>query len=279
MSNDTRAEIVVGYATDHLLTRILEALAKTGADTAALTSTDIKPVDEFHTGGIVATEHLLSKLDIRHGQRILDLGSGLGGTARLIAEHTGAEVIGIDLTPEFVDVANALSERVRLADSTCFLTASATDLPLPDNSFDHAIMIHVGMNIADKRRVFAETARVLRPGGHFGLFEIMQGDNPEPLAFPLPWALKSETSFLATPESYQVAAQAAGFELVDEEDRTDFALDFFDQIFNKVAVTGLPPLGIHLLMGETTRQKMTNYVLNTKAGKMCARELVFRVAM
>lgn len=278
MTNNTRAEIVAGYASDGLLTRILDALAKTGADAAALTPSDIAAVDQFHTGGIVATGHLLAKLDIRHGQKILDLGSGLGGTARHMAEHMRADVTGIDLTPEFVDVANALSKMVGLAGNTRFLTASVTDLPLPGDSFDHAIMIHVGMNIADKACIFAETARVLRPGGHFALFEIVQGESPDPLAFPLPWARNSGASFLATPESYHVGAHAAGFELVDEEDRTDFALDFFDRILTTTAVTGLPPLGLHLLMGDTAREKMINYVINTRSGRMGAREFVFRMS-
>ena len=270
-----RRAIVEGYQSGSLIAAIDAALREAGKDPAHLAPEDLKPVDEFHTGGIAATEHLLERAAFPRGARIADLGSGLGGPARLMALALDARVEGVDLTPEFVAVAEELSRRVGLDERTRFHVGSVTDLPLADAAFDHATMIHVGMNVADKARLMAQAARVLRPGGRFATFEIMQGEDETPLAFPLPWARSPAASHLATPGEYRAAAEAAGFGLIEEEDRTDFALAFFDKIFAMVAENGLPPLGAHLVMGADAREKMTNYVANAKAGRMQAVQMIF----
>jgi SAM-dependent methyltransferase len=267
--------VVAGYQSGRLLQTILAALKQTGADPERLRPDDLKPVDEFHTGGIVATEHLLDRAGFPKGARIADLGCGLGGTARLMATRFGAQVTGVDLTPEFVAVATELSRRVGLEGLTTFLTGSVTDLPLETAGFDHATMIHVGMNVADKSAIMAEAARILRPGGRFAIFEVMKGDNDAPLDFPVPWARAAQTSHLAAPEDYRCAAREAGLSLIEEEDRTTFALAFFDRIFSTLAKQGPPPLGVHLVMGEDARDKMTNYVANTRVGRMRAAQMIF----
>src|SRR5690606_32008034 len=115
-----------------------------------------------------------------------------------IAERTGARVTGVDLTPDFVETARSLTETVGL--SADFVVGSALDLPFADAAFDLATLIHVGMNIPDKPRLFAEAARVLVPGGAFAIYEVMRfGAHP---AFPLPWAADASSSFLETPDGY-----------------------------------------------------------------------------
>ena len=70
---------------------------------------------------------------------------------------------GVDLTPRFVEVATSLSQRLGLADRLAFHCGSALELPFPEDSFDGAYMLHVGMNIPDKTTLFAEVRRCCGP--------------------------------------------------------------------------------------------------------------------
>ncbi len=264
------------YTTGELTQRVRAALRASGVDPDAATTADLKAGDEFHTGGVAATEHLFAQLAPTHATRVLDVGSGIGGTARYVADRYDATVTGIDLTPEFVDTATALSALVGLGEKTGFVVGSALDMPLPDAGFDLAVMLHVGMNIKDKPGLFAEVARVLATGGTFALFDVMGGAVAEPLVFPLPWSAVPETSFVDPPAVYRDAAAAAGLTLETETDRTDFAIAFFEQVFAQTAESGPAPLGIHLMMGDTAPEKFRNYVANLHAGRIRPTAMIFR---
>ena len=156
------------------------------------------------------------------------------------------------------------------------MVGSALNMPVADAGFDLAVMFHVGMNIEDKAGLFAEVSRALATGGTFALFDVMGGAVSGPLVFPLPWSTVAETSFVDPPEVYVEAANAAGLELIARTDRTDFALAFFEQAFARMAESGPPALGIHLMMGETAPEKFQNYVTNLKAGRICPTEMIFK---
>lgn len=263
------------YGGSGVIAGIRAALAQAGLDPGRLTPADLKPVDEFHTGGAEATEALLDQLALGPGSRVLDLGCGVGGPARAIVARHGARVTGIDLTAEYVEAARELTEMVGLADRARFLQGSVTALPVADGSADRALMQHVGMNVADKAALFREAARALAPGGLFGLFEVMRGAEPSPLAYPLPWASSPDHSFLASPEEYRAAAAAAGFVLRAERDRAAFAAAFFRRLIDRLARKGPAPLGLHLLMGVDAQNKVTNYLANLEAGRIAPVEMIF----
>ncbi|MEM7497200.1 MAG: methyltransferase domain-containing protein [Pseudomonadota bacterium] len=273
---DTEVAIARHYTTPALMDRVRAALEAAGHDPSAPSPEALKPLDEFHTGGLEATEALLSGLEIGPATRVLDIGCGIGGTVRHVVGRHGCPTAGIDLTPQFVETAVALSALAGNAPSLGFHVASALDLPFEDGAFDLALMFHAGMNIEDKHALFAEAARVLAPGGRFALFDVMALDPAEPIVFPLPWSARAETSFVATPGAYLDAAAAAGLNLVAERPRGDFALAFFEKVFAHIAANGMPPLGIHLLMGEeSAAEKLANYVANVKAGRIAPVEMVF----
>ncbi|WP_120635169.1 methyltransferase domain-containing protein [Ruegeria sp. EL01] len=264
------------YTTGALTERVREALQASGVDPDAATVADLKAGDEFHTGGVAATDHLFAQLAPTHATRVLDIGCGIGGTSRYVVDHYDSNVTGVDLTPEFVETAIALSDLVGLSQKMTFVVGSALDLPVPDAGFDLAVMLHVGMNIDDKAGLFSEVSRVLATGGTFALFDVMGGSVDEPLAFPLPWSTLPETSFVDAPDVYKDAAAAAGMELVAENDRTEFAIAFFQEVFARVAESGPAPLGIHLMMGETAPEKFQNYVANLEAGRIRPTEMIFK---
>ncbi|MEO3413573.1 methyltransferase domain-containing protein [Roseovarius sp. CAU 1744] len=265
------------YSGETLLDSIRAALKQSGVDPDAPGIEDLKPVDEFHTGGLEATDALLDQLEITPQTRVLDIGCGIGGAARHVAARTGAHVRGFDLTPDFVDTASALSRLVGLSDATRFQVGSALDIPEPDDSADLALMFHVGMNIEDKPKLFQEAARVLAPGGTFALFDVMRASDT-PLTFPFPWAEEAAFSFVTPPEIYRAAAKAAGFELQAERNRSAFAREFFDRVLARIAEAGgPPPVGIHLLMHETGKTKIENYVTHLTAGDIAPVEMIFRL--
>ena len=113
---------------------------------------DLAAVDEFHIRGRRATLEIIEALGLTADSHVLDLGSGLGGPARTLAEVTGCTVTGVDLAPEFCQVAAAFSEWTGLSGRTRFHVGDATATGLPDESLDAAMTVHVGMNIPEQAR-------------------------------------------------------------------------------------------------------------------------------
>jgi ubiquinone/menaquinone biosynthesis C-methylase UbiE len=260
MSND-RA-VSEHYLHGDLLKAIEAAIPKLGKTIDSITIDDLAPVDEFHIGGRQATEHFLSQLNISEQDHILDVGCGLGGASRYVANRYNNQVTGIDLTEEYVDTGNALCAWVKLDAQISLHQASALSMPFQDETFDGAYMMHVGMNIDDKVQLFNEIYRVLRPGASFGVYDVMRNKDGE-LTYPVPWAAEKSTSSLAAPDQYRSALENAGFVVSQENNRRDFALDFFKRLAEKTqADRGPPPLGLHILMKESTAVKIKNMVKN-----------------
>ncbi len=166
--NPLESVIADHYGDATLMARIDAGLEAAGIDKNTLTPDDLAPFDEFHIGGREATERLVSKMSLSDGDHVLDIGCGIGGAARLIADQAGCRVTGIDLTPEYIETAKTLTERTGLTDSVRLQTASALAMPFGDERFDAAITIHVAMNIANRAALYGEIARVMKPGGCSG---------------------------------------------------------------------------------------------------------------
>src|SRR6185369_6363538 len=126
---DGSAEIERHYGRGGLLDRILAGLKEAGKDVDHLTIDNLAPIDEFHSRRRLATTELARMLAPMPGQRLLDVGSGLGGPARYLAQVCGCRVTGVDLTAEFVAVANDLARRTGLATQVGFQQGSALALP------------------------------------------------------------------------------------------------------------------------------------------------------
>jgi len=265
------------YAHGALEEAILKALAAAGKDADRLAPKDLAPVDEFHIGGRQATVAFAQQFGAQPGMRLLDIGCGLGGAARYFASEHGCQLSGIDLSAEYAAVANALAARVGLGDRVCCRQASALALPFAPGSFDGAYMFHVGMNIEDKAGLFGEVRRVLTPSGAFGIYDVMRlaaGD----LRYPVPWASGPESSFIADAATYRRLLAAAGFEVTQERNRRDFALEVFGQMRARGASGAPAPLGLHIVMGAGAGQKVKNMMDDIAAGLIAPVELICRVA-
>jgi ubiquinone/menaquinone biosynthesis C-methylase UbiE len=263
------------YAHGTLEGTIFAALAASGKDLDRLAPADLAPVDEFHIGGREATIDFAAELGVEPGLNLLDIGSGLGGASRYFAHERGCHVTGIDLTEEYVRLAKALAKRVGLEDQVSYQHGSALALPFAPGSFDGAYMLHVGMNISDKARLFAEVRRVLKPGGVFGIYDVMRENGAGDLSFPVPWAASPDTSFVESAATYRSLLASAGFAVQKERGRRELAIEFFRRM-RAAQGGGPPPLGLHILMGASAPQKFANMIENVERGLVAPTEMVSR---
>lgn len=271
--NDQQA-VASHYSHGSLLGAIEDGLAKQGITPEDATIEDLGPVDEFHMGGRAATANLLDQLEILPSHKWLDVGCGLGGAARFAASQYGARIVGVDLTPEYVSAGRVLCDWVGLSERIELHTSSALGTPFAASEFDGAYMMHVGMNIEDKGALFDEVARVLKPGATFAIYDIMKS-NSEELVYPVPWAASSETSWLAAPELYRAHLEERGFTVIKVSDRRSFAVAFFREMREaNEARGGPPPLGLHVLMQQSTNEKIPNMVANMAAGRISPVEMI-----
>ncbi len=223
---DVRDLVRQHYGTRSVAEAVLTTLADAGVAVDRLRVEDLAPVDQLHAGGSAATTHLLGRLE-HHGAgpgsaTLLDVGCGIGGPARVAATR-GWRVSGVDLTPELVEAATTLTERVGLGDRVTYAVAPAEALPLDDASCGAAVLVHVGMNVPDKRALLAEVHRVLEPGGVFAAYEQVRREAGD-LPFPMPWAEDERSSFVEPVEDYVAHLRATGFEVLEVEDRTTASL-------------------------------------------------------
>lgn len=274
---DTERKVATHYTHGALLQAILDALKQMGKDPERFAPLDLATGDEFHLGWLPATAALAKDLGLAAGTHVLDVGSGIGGPARYFAEAHKCRVTGIDLTEEFVQVATELTRRCGLADRAAFRQGSALDLPFDAKAFDAATLIHVGMNIADKARVFAEVRRVLKSGALFCVYEVMIAGDGE-LPYPMPWAQNAETSFVETPEAYRRLLTDAGFKIEREENRRTFVLDLAREMRAKIEREGLPALNQHVLIGPEAKLRLGNVMATLEKGTIAPIEMVARAA-
>jgi ubiquinone/menaquinone biosynthesis C-methylase UbiE len=271
-----QADVSEHYTHGNLLEAIRAGLASLGKTQGDLTADDLAPVDEFHIGGHQASIDFLDQLGFASDMHILDVGCGLGGAARFAALRYESRITGIDLTPEYVASGNILCEWLGLRPRVSLQEGNALAMPFDDGTFDGAYMLHAGMNIADKDALAAEVSRVLKPGSLFGIYDVMR-TGPGEITYPVPWATNAGLSQVAEPECYKRALQTAGFAIIAERNRRDFALNFFEELrARSAAAGGPPPLGLHLLMGKTTPEKVKNMIANVSEGRIAPVELIAR---
>ncbi len=270
--DDSNNKIISHYSKSQLYEVIIEAIKNDGINLENLKVEDFKRVDEFHIGGPQATLDLLDQLKIKPKTKVLDIGSGIGGPARLISSHYGANVTGIDLTPDFVETAIKINDLLGL--NIKFLIGNALNIPSDENEYDLATLLHVGMNIPDKYKLFSEVSRVLNKGGSFAVYDVMIIEEGN-FEFPVPWASTPSGSFVEAPNNYYEAATASGFSLISKRSRKKFALEFFNDLKKIIEKSGLPPVGLNLVMGTDAKIKIENVVKAIEKGHLAPVEMIF----
>ena len=245
---------------------IVSALNKMSKPLDSLTVEDLAPVDHFHARGFPATVELADRLPLKAGQHIVDIGCGLGGPARYLAKRFQCNVSGVDITEPFVEAANNLTALLRMERQVHIEHGDGQHLPYADSTFDGAFTQHVTMNVADRLAFFAEAYRVLKPGAFFALTEHGLGEKGDP-HYPVPWSMDGSGAYLVTPSETRALLQRAGFIDIRMEDTGAKYAAGYKAAIEKAQKGELPPLGVHLLMGETAPQKTRNALRNIEEGR------------
>jgi sarcosine/dimethylglycine N-methyltransferase len=269
---DVLAEVRDHYRATGLTGRLKTALAALGADDRLLAPSELGALDQFHTRGLAATVALAQLAGIATDASVLDIGSGVGGPARLLAT-CGCRVTGVDLSEAFVEAARYLTERTGQSAQVSFETGDALRLPFDDNRFDFVLLQHVAMNISDRGRLYREIRCVLRSGGRFATYDIVsRSDAPH---YPVPWARTPETSFLLTDAATRDAIEPAGFRTLAWRDDTEAAKAWIAEL----RASGPPPSpNLGVVMGPDFAQLAANLGRNILEGRLGVLMAVFEAA-
>ncbi len=129
--------------------------------------------ESYHPGGLELTRRLGRCIGLQPRERVLDVASGPGSTAFLLAEEFGVAVEGVDLGERAVAGATALAAQRGLSDRVRFHMGDAERLPLDDGSVDAVVCECAFCTFPDKPTAAAEMARVLRRGGRVGITDVV----------------------------------------------------------------------------------------------------------
>jgi ubiquinone/menaquinone biosynthesis C-methylase UbiE len=217
---------------DGIVTNATEA----GLDTATMTAADLysRGLDCHNLGGFAQLERIaIAAADVAEPSvvdQVLDVGCGLGGPSRFIAERYGCRVVGIDLVQVRIDVARALTEMTRFGDKVEYRLGDALALPFEDETFAQAWILDASIHIRDKVALFAELARVVRPAGVLVLHDQLG---------PLPAAMRPAKRAapyvaLSLPQMIRVI-ESAGFRLESWRDTTAHTLEWFHRLRERLA--------------------------------------------
>ncbi len=244
---------------------ILDTIEKMGISKTDITRKHTSSFDEFHVRGKAVSEELFSQIELTQDSQVLDLGCGLGGTCRMLAEKYNCTVHGIDYSEQHIETAASLSELIGFQNKTLFTQADATQLPYPSEEFDLIITQHVQMCIEDKQRLYSEIKRVLKKGGQLIYYDVFK-KNDNSLNYPLPWVDDQNNNHLITSDQLKDLLQSLNLKKITSEDQTQKGIAFLSSFLAKAEEKPAILTGQKILMGDNALDKVTNLYQALKDG-------------
>ncbi|PIE20657.1 MAG: SAM-dependent methyltransferase [Neptuniibacter caesariensis] len=236
----------------------------------------IAPIDQLHIGGIKASEKLIARIVQSGAQRVLDVGSGLGGLMRLLESRRNLSVIGLDITHDLNRINQQLSALTPDKSKPEIVTADAHHLPFAGNQFDLIIFQHSLLNMPDDNQVLSECARVLKPQGKLLLHEVVQGANYSAMQYPVPWARSMEDSHLRDTQTICSLLEHKGFTITELSDWSEDALNWRKRQSEKERgqKPQAAPVSPRMVLGPEFQNMGSNVMTNLANNAACVIELV-----
>ncbi len=265
------------WGTGDVYFRIIEAMKAAGIDPDTVTVEQLAPVDHFHARGFPATVELADALPIEAGQRLVDIGCGIGGPARYLARRFGCKVDGLDITAPFVEAGNKLTALVGMQDVVKIELGDGQKLPYADTTFDGGYAQHVTMNVPDRSAFFDEAFRVLKPGAFFALTEHGLGELGDP-HHPLPWSEDGSGAYLMRPADTVAVLEKSGFSDIQVTDTGESYLQGYLRVIEMAGKGEAPVFGTHILLGKLAPQIVRNAARNIEEGRTHPVQIIGRKA-
>ena len=198
--------------------------------------------ESYHPGGLALTRRLATGLGLRPGWRVVDVASGPGATARLLADEYGVTVDGVELGEPAVERARSATDEAGLSGSVRFHRGDAERLPFPDAIADAIVCECAFCTFPDKAAAASEFARVLRPGGRAGITDVtVEGGLPEELRTLAAWvACIADARPVA---QYTEILTKAGLAIVSVEEHDGAVARMIEQIEARLTVLRMSAAG------------------------------------
>ena len=235
----------------------------------------IAAVDQFHIGGLTATLKMIELANFKPQDRVLDIGCGIGGPARTIADTCHCHVTGIDLSEDYCQAARLISRQLNMGDQTQFIRANALKIPFNNNSYSALWTQHITMNIADKKALMTEFYRVLKPAGQLLMYEVLCTTHAnDSIKYPLPWARRSEDSFLDNIHNYEALLHNCGFQLKHLQDVSATAIVSIQSVIKRIKQGEKKDPSLEIILGDSFLTMMENLLESLTNNKLSVVEFI-----
>ncbi|MDC1375490.1 methyltransferase domain-containing protein [bacterium] len=269
----SKEEVEAFWTRGDIHSRIHSAMTKANLIDKKLEIEELFPIDQYHARGIAATIDLGKRMPIKKHQCILDIGCGLGGPARYYAKEFECIITGIDITPSFVEIGNEFNKITSMSNKVELKVGDGEILDFKSEIFDGAYSQHVTMNVSDRKKFFSEAFRVLKKGSFFAFTEHGLGKEGNPI-FPLPWANTEKMSFLLPPEKTISLLKEIGFSNIEIIETGDKYISGYKKLTNPLPKKENPILGIHVIGGESMKERSINSMKSINENRTLPFEVV-----
>lgn len=175
------------------------------------------------TGGQITTEEFCKMLDLKPGEKVLDVGCGIGGGDLYLAKTFGVTVHGVDLSSNMISIAEERKLSKSMTDKVSFEICDITKVKFPENHFDVIYSRDTILHIENKPVLFSNFLKWLKPGGRLLVTDYCRGDQRHSEEFVE--YVRQRNYHLLTVRDYGKLLKDVGFHEVKAEDLTGRFVD------------------------------------------------------